>query len=123
MKFVIGIIMVVLLMAALILYLILMMNAHELTYCGDVTNPTDAGYAVTRIYTTDLNADETLSEIVLKMNESEGAVTSEELTEILATYQNIIYAPVFALSLEQTDTSTYVLTGAVYNDVNESGEP
>ena len=124
MKFVIGIVMVLLLIAALILYLILMLNAHDMTFCGDVTNRTDNGYMVTRVYSTDLNADETLSEIVLAMNEGEtGTVTSEQLTEILATYQNIIYAPVFTVDITKADNSTYVLSGSVFNGMDENGEP
>ena len=124
MKYIIGIVLIMLLIAALILYLILMLNAHSMTFCGDVTNKTGGNMMITRVYTTDLNADETLSEIVLAMNDSEGgAVTSDQLTEILATYQNIIYAPVFMLTLEQTDTSTYLLSGSVYNGITEDNEP
>lgn len=124
MKYFIGIVLVLLLMAALVLYILLILNAHDMTFCGDITNKTEGNMMITRVYTTDLNADETLSEIVKKMNDSEDAqVTGEELTEILATYQNIIYAPVFMLQLEQADTSTYVLSGAVYNGVSEDNKP
>lgn len=123
MKIAFGIILTVLLLAVLGFYLVLVLNAHDMTFCGDVANPTDSGHVITRVYTADLNANETLSEIVLKMNESEGSVSAEELTEILATYQNIIYAPVFTVNIEQVDSNTYVLWGSAYNGVSESGVP
>ncbi len=121
MKIVFAIIITVLLLAVLGFYLVLVLNAHDMTFCGDVANPTGGGHVITRVYTADLNADETLSEIVLKMNESEGTVSAEELTEILATYQNIIYAPVFTVNIEQVDSKTFVLWGSAYNGVSESG--
>ena len=124
MKFVVGIILIVLLMGALGAYLFLMLNAHDMVYCGDIKADTSNGAYVTRIYTTDLSADETLSEIVLAMNNSDSAaVSEEELTQILATYQNIIYAPVFTVSVEQADTNTFVLSGSVYNGIDEQGQP
>ena len=121
MKIVFAIIITVLLLSVLGFYLVLVLNAHDMTFCGDVANPTGGGHVITRVYTADLNADETLSEIVLKMNESEGSVSAEELTEILATYQNIIYAPVFTVNIEQVDSKTFVLWGSAYNGVSESG--
>ena len=33
-------------------------------------------------------------------------------------YQDIIYAPVFALDLQQIDESTYVLSGSVYKPLS-----
>jgi len=124
MKFVIGIILIALLILALVGYLILMLNAHEMVFCGDIANTDGASAYMTRIYTTDLSADETLSEIVLTMNNSEdGAVPVDQLTEILATYQNIIYAPVFSLALEKADENTYVLSGSIYDGITEDGEP
>lgn len=123
MKLVIGIILAALLVAALGFFLVLVYKGHDMTLCGDVANPTGSGHAVTRVYTTDLNANETLSEIVLRMNASDGAVSAEELTEILATYQNIIYAPVFVANMEQVDTKTYVLSGGIYNGIDDAGEP
>ncbi len=124
MKFVIGIILVALLIGALAAYLILMLNAHDMVFCGDIKAETGSGAAVTRVYTTDLSADETLSEIVLAMSNSDSAtVSGEELTQILATYQNIIYAPVFTVKLEQADANTFVLSGSVYNGIDENGEP
>ncbi len=124
MKIVFGIVVVTLLMAALALYLVFMLNSHDLIYCGDITQVTGGNVYITRVYTSDLNANETLSEIVATMNAKEdGNLTAEEMTEILATYQNIIYAPVVMLQLEQKDTNTFVLTGSVVNGLDEDGEP
>lgn len=123
MKLFLGILLTVLLAGALVLYLILMLNAHNMVYCGDIKNSAGTSARVTRIYTTDLSANETLSEIVRVMNESEnGAVSDNELTEILAQYQNIIYAPVFGITLTQTDVSTFVVEGSIYNGITENGE-
>ncbi len=124
MKIVIGIILVVLIIAGIGFYVFLMLNSHDLIYCGDVKGADGANTYVTRIYTADLNADETLSQIVGTMNDNEtGNITSEEMTEILATYQNVIYAPVFTLNLEKEDERTFVLSGSVYNGLNSEGEP
>ncbi|MCX4355985.1 MAG: hypothetical protein OSJ43_07145 [Oscillospiraceae bacterium] len=124
MKVVIGIILVVIVMAALVLYLVLIMNSHDLAFCGDIPQTDGTNMSVTRIYTADFNANETLSEIVNRMNANEsGSMSAEELTEILATYQNIIYAPVFIFNLAQEDENTFVLTGSVYNGIDEEGVP
>ncbi len=124
MKIVFGIVLVTLLLAGLALYLFFMLNAHDLIFCGDITQVSGNSIFITRVYTSDLNADETLSEIVATMNDKEdGNMTAAEMTEILATYQNIIYAPVVMMSLEQKDTNTFVLTGSVYNGLDEDGEP
>ncbi|MCM1165967.1 MAG: hypothetical protein NC299_07700 [Lachnospiraceae bacterium] len=124
MKIVIGIILVAILMAALIIYLVLVMNSHDLAFCGDIPQTDGTNMSVTRIYTADFNANETLSEIVNRMNANEsGNMSAEELTEILATYQSIAYAPVFLFNLSQEDDNTFVLTGSVYNGRNGDGEP
>lgn len=124
MKFVIGIILVAILVAALALYLVLMMNSHDLIFIGDIPQENGNQMSVTRIYTDDFNANETLSEIVYRMNANEsGSMTAEDLTEILATYQSIIYAPVFLFNMWQEDENTYVLQGSVLNGIKESGEP
>lgn len=124
MKIVLGIVLVTLVIAALGLYLVFMLNSHDLIYCGDIAQVSGNKMFITRVYTSDLNADETLSEIVSLMNDKEdGLITAEEMTEILATYQNIIYAPVVMMNLEQKDTNTFVLSGSVYNGLNEEGEP
>lgn len=124
MKIVIGIILVVIIVAALVLYLVLLMNSHNLAFCGDIRQSEGGSMSVTRIYTADFNANQTLSEIVNRMNDNEeGNMTADELTEILATYQNIIYAPKFIFNLTQEDTNTYVLEGSVYNGTDEEGQP
>ncbi len=124
MKIVLGIVIVALVMAALVLYLLFMLNSHDLVFCGDIPQADGSQMYVTRIYTSDLNADETLSQIVNAMNDNEsGQMTAEDLTEILANYQNIIYAPVFTYNLVQEDTNTFVLTGSIYNGIDEDGEP
>lgn len=124
MKIVIGIILAALLLGAVAIYLILMLNARQMVFCGDITNEDGSNATVTRVYTTDFDANQTLSEIVLALNDAEGdSVSVEELTEILAEYQNIIYAPVFILQSEQVDSSTYVVTGSVYNGIDSKGRP
>lgn len=124
MKVVFGIVLVTLLLAGLALYVLFVLNAHDLIFCGDITQVTGGDMFITRVYTSDLNADETLSQIVATMNDKEdGNMTAAEMTEILAEYQNIIYAPVVMMSLEQKDTNTFVLTGSIVNGLNEDGEP
>lgn len=124
MKFVLGIFLVVLLIAAIVVYLLFMLNSRSLVPCGDIPQTTGSQMSVTRIYTSDLDANETLTQIVNMMNDKEdGTITAEDMTQILATYQSIIYAPVFQLNLEQEDTNTFVLTGSVYNGLDEDGEP
>lgn len=123
MKIVIGIVLIALVLIGLTAYLVLMLNAREMIFCGDVKNDNGTAAAVTRVYTTDLSANETLSEIIVKMNESEdGSVQVQDLTEVLAQYQNIIYAPVFTVTIEQADTSTYIINGSVYNGIDDNGE-
>ena len=124
MKIVIGIILIVLIMAGIGLYIVFMLNSHDLVYCGDIKGENGSQCYVTRVYTADLNANETLSQIVTAMNENEtGNLTAEEMTTILATYQNVIYAPVFTLNLEQEDTNTFVLSGSVFNGLDGDGNP
>ena len=123
MKVVIGIVLISLVILALIAYMVLMLNAREMIFCGDIKNEVGTAAQITRVYTTDLNANETLSEIIVKMNESETeTVQKSDLTEVLAQYQNIIYAPVFTLNVTQTDTATYIIDGTVYNGLDENGE-
>lgn len=122
MKNVIGIILIVLIIAGIGVYVVFMLNSHDLVYCGDIKGEDGSQCYVTRVYTADLNANETLSQIVAAMNENEtGNLTAEEMTTILATYQNVIYAPVFTLNLEQEDTNTFVLSGSVYNGLDGDG--
>lgn len=124
MKIVIGIILVVVLIGALIAYLIFMLNARGMIYCGDVKNETAGGASVTRIYTMDFSANEALAEIVRSMDNSEGdTIDKLTLTEILAEYQDIIYAPVFSIDAVRVDNSTYIITGNVLNGLKDNGEP
>ncbi|MCH5204211.1 MAG: hypothetical protein J1F03_05640 [Oscillospiraceae bacterium] len=124
MKVVLGIIVLILVIASLGLFVFLVLNSNDLIYCGDLKGNNGNTQIVTRIYTADLNADETLSQIVAAVNDGEsGSLSSEEMTEILATYQNIIYAPVFTFNLEKVDENTFVLTGSVYNGLDEDGNP
>lgn len=124
MKYILGIFLLVLLLAALALYLLFMLNARSLVPCGDIAQTNGTEMSITRIYTSDLSANETLFEIVNTMNDDEeGRITAEALTEILANYQDIIYAPVFMMNLEQEDANTFVLTGSVYNGLDDDGEP
>lgn len=124
MRLVIGIILVVLLAAALVGYLILVLNTDQMIYCGDISSQDASRNYITRIYTTDLSADEVLGEIVTTMSSTEeDNIPVEELTRILATYQDIIYAPVFVLDMQQIDESTYVLSGSIYNGLKDNGEP
>ncbi len=124
MKVVIGIVLLTLVVLGLAAYIVLMLNARQMIFCGDVKNDGGASASVTRVYTTDLSANETLSEIILKMNEAETeSVAISDITEILAQYQNIIYAPVFNISIQQVDTATYIIDGSVYNGLTEKAEP
>ncbi len=124
MKVVIGIILVALVLAGLGAYLYFMLTSHDLVYCGDITQISGNRVYITRVYTSDLNANETLAEILSTMNDDEeGNISAEEMTEILATYQSIIYAPVVMVEVEQKDTNTYVLSGSIYNGLNDDGEP
>lgn len=124
MKIVVGIVLVLLLVGALALYLILMLNAHDMIFCGDIINENGRNADVTRVYTSDLAANETLSEIIAVINETDSEnVPVEELTVILAEFQSVIYAPVFLFDAEKVDTSTFVISGSVYNGISEKGEP
>lgn len=124
MKIVLGIIIVVLVIAAMVLYVLFVLNSRDLISCGDIRQSTGGQLSVTRVYTTDLNANSTLSEIVIAMNDNEdGNITAEQMTELLATNQNIIYAPVFTFTVTKEDTNTYIMSGSIYNGLDEDGEP
>ncbi len=124
MKIVIGIVLTLLLIGALAVYLVLMLTAQEMIFCGDIKNNVQSGTSVTRVYITDYSANETLSEIVDAVNSSEGdTVSVGDITEIMAEYQSVIYAPVFNITTEQLDTSTYVVEGSIYNGVDSKGKP
>lgn len=124
MKIVIGIVLTLLLVGALATYLVLMLTAQEMIFCGDIKNNQENGTSVTRVYITDYSANETLSEIVDAVNASDGeSVSVDDITEILAEYQSVIYAPVFNVSAEQIDTTTYVVEGSIYNGIDAKGRP
>lgn len=124
MKIVVGIVAVAVLIAALTLFVLILFNSHDLVFCGDIAQNAGNSMSVTRVYSSDLNANITLAEVVTAMNQSEnGNISAEEMAELLATYQEVIYAPKLVFTLEQTDTKTYILTGNVYNGLDEDGEP
>ncbi len=124
MKIVIGIVLTLLLVGALSAYLILVLTAQEMIFCGDIKNNIDSGTSVTRVYITDYSANETLSEIVDAVNASDGeSVAVGDITEIMAEYQSVIYAPVFNITADQIDTSTYVVEGSIYNGIDSKGRP
>ena len=51
MKIVLGIFLIVLVIAAIALYILFMLNSRELICCGDVKQNDGANLSVTRIYT------------------------------------------------------------------------
>ena len=124
MKVVLGIILIALIVARIGFYILFMLNSHGLVYCGDLKSDGGTTCLVTRVYSSDLDANETLSQIVATMNDNEnGNLTAEEMTEILATYQNIIYAPAFVMEMTQEDTNTFVITGSIFNGLDSEGNP
>ena len=120
MKVVIGIVLISLVILGLIAYMILMLNAREMIFCGDLKNENGTNAQITRVYTTDLNANEQGGQRLLPHL---SAVVDEGITEVLAQYQNIIYAPVFTISVTQADSSTYIIDGQVLNGLDENGDP
>ena len=124
MKVVIGIIIAALVAAIAAVFLIFVLRAHDLILCGDIPQTNGNQMYVTRVYTYDIDANTTLSQIVEKMNSKpEGSLSATEMTEILSEYQTIVYAPVFTYTLTQEAENTYVLSGMAYNGLNEDGEP
>ena len=124
MKVVIGIIVAALVAAIGAIFLFFVLRSHDLVLCGDIPQRSGNNLYVTRVYTYDIDANSTLTQIIDKMNaNTEGNITAEEMTEILSEYQTIVYAPLFTYTLTQEANNTYVLTGSVYNGVDEDGEP
>lgn len=78
MKIVVGIVLIALVIGALAVYLILMLNAHDMIFCGDIINENGRNADVTRVYTSDLIANETLSEIVAVINDTDSENISVE---------------------------------------------
>lgn len=124
MKVVIGIIIAALVAAIAAIFLIFVLRAHDLVLCGDIPQKNGNQMFVTRVYTYDVDANSTLTQIIDKMNSNtEGNISATEMTEILSEYQTVVYAPVFTYTLTQEADNTYVLTGSVYNGLDEDGEP
>lgn len=124
MKVVIGIIITALVAAIAAIFLLFVLRAHDLVLCGDIPQKSGDQLFVTRVYTYDVDANSTLTTIIETMNsKSEGQITAAEMTEILSQYQTIVYAPLFVYTLTQEADNTYVLTGSVYNGVDEYGDP
>lgn len=124
MKVVIGIIIAALIAAIAAVFLLFVLRSHDLVLCGDIPQKSGNQMYVTRVYTYDVDANSTLNQIIDKMNsDTEGQLTAEEMTEILSQYQTIVYAPMFSFQLTQEADNTYVLSGSVYNGLDEEGEP
>lgn len=124
MKVVIGIIIAALVAAIGSIFLFFVLRSHDLVLCGDIPQRDGNNLYVTRVYTYDVDANSTLTQIIDKMNsKTEGNISAEEMTEILSEYQTIVYAPIFIFTLTQEADNTYVLTGSVYNGLDEDGEP
>lgn len=123
MKVAIGIIIAALIAAIAAIFLIFVLRSHDLVLCGDIPQKSGNQLFVTRVYTYDVDANSTLTQIIDKMNSnSEGQLSAAEMTEILSEYQTVVYAPVFTYNLTQEAENTYVLTGNVYNGLNGDGE-
>ena len=124
MKVVIAIIIAALVAAIGAILLFFVFRAHDLVLCGDIPQRSGNDLFVTRIYTYDVDANSTLNQIIDAMNSNtDGNITAEEMTEILSQYQTIVYAPIFTYTFTQEADNTYVLTGSVYNGIDENGEP
>ena len=124
MKVVIGIIIAALVAAIAAIFLFFVLRAHDLVLCGDIPQRDGNNLYVTRVYTYDVDANSTLTQIIDRMNSNtEGNISADEMTEILSQYQTIVYAPIFAFTLTQEANNTYVLTGSAYNGWDENGEP
>lgn len=124
MKVAIGIIIAALIAAIAAIFLLFVMRSHDLVLCGDIPQKNGNQMYVTRVYTYDVDANSTLTQIIDKMNSNtEGHISAIEMTEILSEYQTVVYAPVFTYTLTQEASNTYVLSGSVFNGLDENGEP
>lgn len=123
MKVVIGIIIAALIAAIAAIFLIFVLRAHDLVLCGDIPQRSGNQLFVTRVYTYDVDANSTLTQIIDKMNSnSEGHISATEMAEILSEYQTVVYAPVFTYYMTQEAENTYVLTGSIFNGLDDDGE-
>lgn len=124
MKVVIGIIIAALVAAIAAIFLFFVLRSHDLVLCGDIPQRNGNQLFVTRVYTYDVDANSTLTQIIDTMNSNtEGQISADEMTEILSQYQTIVYAPIFSFTLTQEADNTYVLTGSAHNGWDENGEP
>lgn len=124
MKVVIGIIIAALVAAIAAVFLLFVLRSHDLVLCGDIPQKDGNQMYVTRVYTYDVDANSTLNQIIDKMNSNtEGQISATEMTEILSEYQTIVYAPMFSYELTQETDDTYILSGSIYNGLDENGEP
>ena len=123
MKVVIGIIIAALVAAIAAIFLFFVLRSHDLVLCGDIPQKDGNRMYITRVYTYDVDANSTLTQIIDKMNSNtEGNISATEMAEMLSEYQTIVYAPVFTYTLTQEADNTYVLTGSVYDGLDEDGE-
>lgn len=124
MKIVICIVISAIVAAIAVIIFVFVLGAHDLVLCGDIPQNTNNQMYVTRVYTYDVDANSTLTQIINTMNaNSEGHINASEMAEILSQYQTVVYAPVFTYSMTQEANNTYVLTGSIYNGLDENGEP
>lgn len=124
MKVVIGIIIAALVAAIAAVFVLFVLQSHDLVLCGDIPQKSGNQMFTTRVYTYDVDANSTLTQIIDKMNSNtEGSISATEMAEILSQYQTVVYAPVFTYTLTQESANTYVLTGSIYNGIDENGEP
>lgn len=123
MKVVIGIIIAALIAAIAAIILLFVLRSHDLVLCGDIPQNNGNQMYVTRVYTYDVDANSTLTQIIDTMNRnSEGHISATQMTEILSEYQTVVYAPVFTYNMSQAADNTYVLTGVIYNGIDEDGD-
>lgn len=125
MKVAIAIIIAALVAAIAAIIFLFVLRSHDLVLCGDIPQTTNGGQMyVTRVYTYDIDANSTLNQIIDKMNSNtEGHISAVEMAEILSEYQTVVYAPVFTYTFTQEADNTYVLTGSIFNGLDENGEP
>ena len=124
MKVVIGIVISALVAALAAIFVLFVLQSHDLVLCGDIPQKNGNQVYTTRVYTYDVDANSTLTQIIDKMNSNtEGNITATEMAEILSQYQTVVYAPVFTFTMTQESENTYVLTGSAYNGITEDGSP
>lgn len=124
MKIVICIVVSAIVAAIAVIIFVFVLGAHDLVLCGDIPQKNNNQMYVTRVYTYDVDANSTLNQIIDTMNaNTEGNINATEMAEILSQYQTVVYAPVFTYNMTQEADNTYVLTGSIYNGLDENGDP